>query len=113
VIVRVPAWLAADPAPTVDGPPALHDALPISIVRRGRRPAAGRGSVEGTRAPSPRARSGHHRARDPRSVGPGWARRGGRGAGRRGDRKSTRLNSSHVSNSYPVRCLKNKNKDGT
>src|SRR6266571_8236408 len=29
---------------------------------------------------------------------------------RRGDRKSTRLNSSHMSNSYAVFCLKKKNK---
>src|SRR5690349_24030763 len=31
-------------------------------------------------------------------------------AGRRGDRKSTRLNSSHVEISYAVFCLKKKNK---
>src|SRR5437868_14669329 len=38
---------------------------------------------------------------------PGSARRFGR-PGRRGDRKSTRLNSSHVSISYAVFCLKKK-----
>src|SRR3989442_2170147 len=38
---------------------------------------------------------------------------GGRGAGRRClDRKSTRLNSSHVRISYAVFCLKKKKKDG-
>src|SRR5256885_10345010 len=35
--------------------------------------------------------------------------RGGRGRGRRRDRKSTRLNSSHLVISYAVFCLKKKN----
>src|SRR3712207_7953465 len=34
----------------------------------------------------------------------------GRGRGRRGDRKSTRLNSSHANISYAVFCLKKKKK---
>src|SRR5438874_5315140 len=58
---------------------SLHDALPIS------RRAAPRG---GEAAP----------ASDP-----------GRSPGARGDRKSTRLNSSHVEISYAVLCLKKKN----
>src|SRR5690606_40830015 len=64
------------------------------------------------------------------AAGPGWQAgrpgagrwgRGGRGGGRRGravgrlptalrDRKSTRLNSSHVKISYAVFCLKKKKK---
>src|SRR6266571_5582389 len=40
---------------------------------------------------------------------PGWCRCGGRCALSR-DRKSTRLNSSHMSNSYAVFCLKKKKK---
>src|SRR5437899_6072703 len=36
---------------------------------------------------------------------------GGDGSG--GDRKSTRLNSSHLGNSYAVFCLKKKKADGT
>src|SRR5690606_24694784 len=43
-----------------------------------------------------------------RAVRPGGARR--RGRRRSGDRKSTRLNSSHVKISYAVFCLKKKNK---
>src|SRR5690348_18117153 len=39
-------------------------------------------------------------------------RRPGRAAARRGDRKSTRLNSSHPSISYAVFCLKKKKSDG-
>src|SRR5439155_20243842 len=63
---------------------SLHDALPISRARSGRRaarPSAARGS--------PRARC----------ASPGR---------RSGDRKSTRLNSSHVAISYAVFCLKKK-----
>src|SRR3989442_8125278 len=41
---------------------------------------------------------------DPRSAGV-------TGGGRSGDRKSTRLNSSHVRISYAVFCLKKKKKD--
>src|SRR3989449_6217502 len=70
---------------------SLHDALPIS-ARRHRRPAPG-----------------YHGARDhprgPRGRGPP-ARARLRPAG---DRKSTRLNSSHGYISYAVFCLKKKN----
>src|SRR5690625_6947470 len=48
-----------------------------------------------------------HRAASPAHLGPGLHPRGGL-AGRRagaGDRKSTRLNSSHVASSYAVFCL--------
>src|SRR5690625_7046274 len=44
------------------------------------------------------------------SQGPPWAGRGQR-AGQGGDRKSTRLNSSHVAISYAVFCLKKKKKN--
>src|SRR4051812_49810952 len=44
------------------------------------------------------ARAGH----------PGRPAAADRGRGRRGDRKSTRLNSSHMSISYAVFCLKKK-----
>src|SRR5215469_11954464 len=74
-----------------------------------RRPAAGRTrrTPPGRRRPDPRY---------PASPGAGEclaARRQGRPAGRLGgglpgDRKSTRLNSSHVENSYAVFCLKKK-----
>src|SRR3989442_7625463 len=69
---------------------SLHDALPI-LLRRGGLVPGGHG------APFRRnpARSGHHVHDDQR---PG------------GDRKSTRLNSSHVRISYAVFCLKKKKK---
>src|SRR2546426_8490872 len=50
--------------------------------------------------------------KDPTRAGPASVGRGSRGldAGRRGDRKSTRLNSSHLVISYAVFCLKKKKK---
>src|SRR5690349_24942399 len=70
---------------------SLHDALPI-CRRRGR----------------DRRRAGETRPR--RQVGRGGSRREGRGhrLDAEGDRKSTRLNSSHVEISYAVFCLKKK-----
>src|SRR5690349_23413136 len=62
---------------------SLHDALPISPDRR---------TPRGSGRLSPRSRRGPHC--------------GGR---RSRDRKSTRLNSSHVEISYAVFCLKKKN----
>src|SRR5438477_8003342 len=66
---------------------SLHDALPISAAGA---PDTGRG------------------ARDQHVQRPGD--RGARNFGRR-DRKSTRLNSSHMSISYAVFCLKKKKKN--
>src|SRR5207249_11014944 len=92
---------------TARAPPALptlslHDALPI-CARRGLRPSRRAARGPGSRARrevATGARCGgggpNHAARDP---GPRAARR---------DRKSTRLNSSHVSISYAVFCLKKK-----
>src|SRR2546426_4485987 len=81
---------------------SLHDALPIS------RRCRARSRLRGRRAPGrgtalrvfPR---GERRAR--RSSAPGSAPRAPRGLG---DRKSTRLNSSHLVISYAVFCLKKK-----
>src|SRR2546430_15590895 len=76
---------------------SLHDALPISgrhVPGRGGLARAGRGQPahERLRGPLPRLRR----------------RRPGRYRG--GDRKSTRLKSSHSQNSYAVFCLKKKKK---
>src|SRR5256885_7305329 len=68
---------------------SLHDALPIS-----RRAAVGRG----TRRRGRRRRRSRSRGR-PGGAQPGSAL---------GDRKSTRLNSSHLVISYAVFCLKKK-----
>src|SRR5262245_66193975 len=79
--------LIKDTTRTVIATLSLHDALPISFsVPRRRRLD---GPEAGDRRVGPRGR--------------GVAR-----AGRHADRKSTRLNSSHLGNSYAVFCLKKK-----
>src|SRR5437868_8821135 len=79
---------------------SLHDALPISPGRRSasRRNPVSRGHDRSTS----RGSSPHGTWLRGRSWFP-WARRA--------DRKSTRLNSSHVSISYAVFCLKKKKKN--
>src|SRR5436190_23277074 len=78
-----------DPAPAEIYTLSLHDALPISRPGRGRN-RSGTASCTATCCRGrPRTRSGHDRAT--------W-----------GDRKSTRLNSSHTVISYAVFCLKKK-----
>src|SRR5439155_24512156 len=68
---------------------SLHDALPISLVL---------GAAQaGARAPLPDPPARHRRRRQHRADRA------------RADRKSTRLNSSHVAISYAVFCLKKKN----
>src|SRR5205807_8741214 len=83
---------------------SLHDALPISASNPARRLAVlrrRRGCRHGDgRLRRPRIR--HARARDDAHV------RAARCAARRVDRKSTRLNSSHLVISYAVFCLKKK-----
>src|SRR5690606_41221405 len=75
---------------------SLHDALPISPERS----TSGCPRSRGRDAPAPRSRG------TPRTRSPPSRRR----RARRGDRKSTRLNSSHVKISYAVFCLKKKKK---
>src|SRR3989442_1993828 len=72
------------------------------------RALAGRRAVQRDRAAPPLA--GDHVGRDPLSVVEigDYDLRDPRRAGERQDRKSTRLNSSHVRISYAVFCLKTK-----
>src|SRR5690349_23620493 len=77
---------------------SLHDALPISLA--GGRTAGGRVS----RWPAGRGRPG--------GGGPARAGDGSRRRPRGRDRKSTRLNSSHVEISYAVFCLEKINATG-
>src|SRR5207249_12019359 len=92
---------------------SLHDALPISRRRRG----DGRGERPSDRAlpDEPGAAAGrargpldapHDGARGGAAPGVARAARGARLLADGQDRKSTRLNSSHVSISYAVFCLK-------
>src|SRR5204863_8842758 len=98
-------FLFNDPATTVIYTLSLHDALPILVspaVPRRRMAALRAGFAE---------RAGWARA-DPRPDLQTRRHAGGLGRpGRLGDRKSTRLNSSHVEISYAVFCLKKKKKD--
>src|SRR5947209_13982839 len=66
-------------APTEIYTLSLHDALPIYVLRQSRRPPLRQSAADTCAASSPR-----------------------------GDRKSTRLNSSHANISYAVFCLKKK-----
>src|SRR5207249_10253366 len=101
------------PAASATSTPSLHDALPIYLGEDGaaarahgeERPRARLDAVAGHGAEpahprvAPPARSRAAAARAPRGAG---VLRSGRSAAR--DRKSTRLNSSHVSISYAVFC---------
>src|SRR5690606_41939406 len=76
---------------------SLHDALPISWTRR---------ACRCSRVSMPPASPAWSRALHCIATSPRWSRPGLRHMRR--DRKSTRLNSSHVKISYAVFCLKKK-----
>src|SRR3712207_8945609 len=82
---------------------SLHDALPISGGRGGNREAGDRG-----RGAPPRRHAGDPGQRRRRTA---CSPRPDDLAG--GDRKSTRLNSSHANISYAVFCLKKNNPSNT
>src|SRR5690606_40167011 len=90
---------------------SLHDALPISPSKRSRACVEGPPGPAGNRPP---VRCGADQSRTPGRgsalCGCGARRLRNRCGARRGeqDRKSTRLNSSHVKISYAVFCLKKK-----
>src|SRR5699024_11542620 len=85
-------------------PLSLHDALPIfQGLHHGAAGAAGRGG----RPDPPAVRRGLRTPHRP-GVLSGVLRSGGALTPGPADRKSTRLNSSHVSTSYAVFCLKKK-----
>src|SRR5690349_24571943 len=89
-----------DPATTEIYTLSLHDALPIWHEVRPRRPPL--------RLPQ-QGEADHRDRRRRRRRGPDDGRRLQRpGRDDEGDRKSTRLNSSHVEISYAVFCLKKK-----
>src|SRR5690606_39628745 len=103
-----PESAAADISPV-----ALHDALPISLCRdRGRhgcRPRAYRDVYTASRGKEPGEAADSGRQHDGLNRFPGLLTPVGLGTFPplqiRGDRKSTRLNSSHVKISYAVFCL--------
>src|SRR5690606_39735722 len=83
---------------------SLHDALPILASSPGRTPLAVVDLSDVAEARLTRRPSGE--AEVDRVLGGGWV--AGSADGASGDRKSTRLNSSHVKISYAVFCLKKK-----
>src|SRR5690606_40778568 len=88
-------------------PLSLHDALPISRAAGPMRTAGGPCHS----APPARRALSERRLRARGATGPASPQEGGGSRRRSGgsDRKSTRLNSSHVKISYAVFCLKKKN----
>src|SRR5690606_39674877 len=93
-VIRLLFSASPAPAPTALPPPSLHDALPIW----GGCSYRGGGGVRFFVGAPPRCEPG----RQPFAPGAG--------APTGADRKSTRLNSSHVKISYAVCCLKKKTK---
>src|SRR5699024_12269777 len=79
---------------------SLHDALPISQVTWDEEPVATAVSAGAELETGVAASTGYN----------GYDESGAQSANNNRDRKSTRLNSSHVSISYAVFCLKKKKK---
>src|SRR5439155_7733968 len=106
-------FLSTPPATTRIYPLSLHDALPICApvateIAAARRAVARAGAGDDRRRLRRARGAARRRGHDPARRAERGARRGVRGPGL--DRKSTRLNSSHVAISYAVFCLKKKKK---
>src|SRR5437868_12719983 len=100
------SYFFTNTSPTVIYTLSLHDALPISQLRAG----AGQGvALERARRFALRPDRSERRVEAGRQRGD-RRRHDLPDDGRSVDRKSTRLNSSHVSISYAVFCLKKKKK---
>src|SRR5438067_7359810 len=83
--------------------PPRSTLFPYTTLFRSSGGAVGAGGADGQGSQDPRPRDGVRRAVAPRPEPPSEP------GEEREDRKSTRLNSSHVSISYAVFCLKKKN----
>src|SRR5207249_12172768 len=96
------------PLPPPPPPPPCPTLFPYTTLFRSRAPRDRRGDRGGARRsrPSPRRPARAARRSAPRETGAVRARSRSPSCAR--DRKSTRLNSSHVSISYAVFCLKKK-----
>src|SRR5690606_40516823 len=97
---------------TVSNALALHDALPILAWSAGRRrnrpPSADRSRTSGCKFPEPRWQASRKRRERALLLPVLRCRAKALAATAAKDRKSTRLNSSHVNISYAVFCLKQK-----
>src|SRR5690349_23632846 len=93
--------------------PPMSTLFPYTTLFRSGGGREGRARLHHRRRAAPHQRPGRlrdRRRRRPADAGPQGVARGGGGrrGDRRADRKSTRLNSSHVEISYAVFCLKKK-----
>src|SRR5207249_10406304 len=104
---RLYPFLSIDPSSTDTYTLSLHDALPILAVTVLGLLGQGDRAID-VRHPDERDERHHLLMIDERMVGAGLAVEDLRPDGDLEDRKSTRLNSSHVSISYAVFCLKKK-----
>src|SRR5437868_8481374 len=100
-------------SPSITSTLSLHDALPISCkVAVHGEPGQGRRYSSAKRAVPVRRVQGTRQFHPSGARFHGWTHCGSKrctpSVGTEGDRKSTRLNSSHVSISYAVFCLKKK-----
>src|SRR5690606_42057004 len=103
----LPRLLSAPPAATALYPLSLRDALPI-FPPPPPLPPTGLGLLRGLVRPPLPGGPPPERCGGPPTIAPRPPARYGTAA--KGDRKSTRLNSSHVKISYAVFCLKKKNR---
>src|SRR5690606_40505819 len=106
-----PVSIVTDPPPAERYPRSLHDALPISRHRRSlrggvqdHRHAVGQNAVGDGNGGMARM----HHPQEEEQKPEGGSEDGTTGREQGADRKSTRLNSSHVKISYAVFCLKKK-----
>src|SRR5690606_41335247 len=111
-MIVVPVYvLHNDMPPDVHIALSLHDALPICLLHRraAARRARGRRCRESAGIPAGHGGVGRAGAHPGRSM----AGLGGHLCADGGDRKSTRLKSSHVKISYAVLCVKKKKRTKT
>src|SRR5690606_41089584 len=106
---RPPLFSCPPTAPAPRSALSLHDALPICTLREEPVCAARLGEDQ---EPEQRHRRGDaERGRQQYFRDAAGRHRQHAGAEEQQDRKSTRLNSSHVKNSYAVFCLKKQNQE--
>src|SRR5205814_6069398 len=111
IYIASPTLSSIAPPATQISTLSLHDALPISVPRPRRTPGRPDRALLAAAVPGPERDVAWHAAG--RAQRRAASRRARPGPASPIDRKSTRLNSSHLGISYAVFCLKKKNKKST